>query len=90
MVFPYLKGLINKVSFHLVSGFTCIVLYFYIRSIIFWVRSTTSGIRALSWAQKWRIFFYIFAGIFGRRVCRSDLYVLVIDMQNIIVYLYSL
>ena len=55
MVFPYLKGLINTVNhFYLYSdliflGFICIVLYFHIRSI-------TSGIRALFWAQKWRIF----------------------------------
>ena len=46
MVLPYLKGLINKESFHIISGFICIILYFLIRSIISWVRSTTSGIRA--------------------------------------------
>ena len=31
----YLKGLINKEEFHIISGIICIVLYFHIRSIIF-------------------------------------------------------
>ena len=35
-------------------------------------------------------FFYIFAWIFGWRIYRSDLYVLVQDLQNLIVDLYSL
>jgi len=35
-------------------------------------------------------FFYIFVGIFGWRICRSDLYIFVQDLQNLIVDLYSL
>jgi hypothetical protein len=35
-------------------------------------------------------FFLLFAGFQGRRVCRSDLYVLVQDLKNLIADLYSL
>ena len=87
MVLPYLKGLIIKKHFYLfISCYYWVYLLFL---IYFWVRSTTSGIRALSWAQKWRIFF-IFSGFQGRRVGRSDLYILVQDIQNIIVDLDSM
>ena len=42
--------------------------------------------------QKWRILFLLllFAGFRGRRVCRSDLYVLVKDLQNLIANLDSM
>jgi len=51
-------------------GFIGIILYFHIRSI-------TSGIRALSWAQKWRIFLYFCRDFWAaslqiRSVCFGD------------------
>ena len=78
MVLPYLKGLIIKNHFYLyldltILGFISVIIYFWIRSTTIGIRATTSGIRALSWANR-GIFFFIFAGFLGRRICRSDLY----------------
>ena len=59
MVLPYLKGLdINEdLKFYLIW---CYFLGIFSISIHFLIRSTTSGIRALSWAEFGRFFCFIF------------------------------
>jgi len=81
MVLPYLKGLINKEAFHIISGFICIVLYFYIRSIIFlgyiynkWYQSYNKWYQSTFLGTKVENFFYYFlqgflGGEFADQIC---------------------
>ena len=81
MVLPYLKGFdINEdLKFYLLW---CYFLGIFSISIHFLIRSTTSGIRALSWAEFGDLFFHFLQEIFGQRVCRADLENLVKHFQK--------
>ena len=89
MVLPYLKGLISiKRSISIYSNL--VISWVYLQFLIFsyqiykkWYQSTFLG--------KSGDFFLIFCRNFlGRRVCRSDLYVLRQNLQNLIADLDSL
>ena len=92
MVLPYLKGLTNKEKhFHVILlGRSCYFWVYFLYNIL-QVRSTTSGIKTLSWA-KWRdiFIFYFYRNFLERRVCKSDLKLLVQNLRNQIVDLHSL
>ena len=81
MVFPYLKGfdIIEDLKFYLLW---CYFLDIFSISIHFLVRSITSGIRELSWAEFGDLFFHFFVGNFGRRDCRANMKILVKIFQK--------
>ena len=81
MVLPYLKGFdINEdLKFYLLW---CYFLAIFSISIHFLVRSTKSGIRALSWVEFGRFVFSFFVGNFWRRDCSADLKILAQNFQK--------
>ena len=65
MVLPYLKGFINKESFHIISGFICIVLYFHLKSIVISWLDLQQLVSELFLGHKSGDFFYFLQGFGG-------------------------
>jgi len=104
MVLPYHKGLIIKKHFYLISWVYLhnLIFSYQIYNILgLELQQVVSELQQVVLelqqvvsehflGHKSGDFFLLFAGFQGRRVCRSDLYVLVQDLQNLIIDLYSL